>query len=133
MQRPNQMEQNHQGQGHGDYLDPYLTEMLEVVHGQAARQWRPLQRHPWLPGMEVGATPESLALQPRNGSRPPSSLKQRCSSHSLSCPYQSHSDHGSRGSSAAAIAANMRACMGSQASKLNKVIAIIGLYFMSLV
>jgi hypothetical protein len=32
------MEQNHQGQGEEDYLDPNLTEMLEVVHDRAAGQ-----------------------------------------------------------------------------------------------
>jgi hypothetical protein len=69
MQQQDQTKQNHYGQGAEDYLDLYLTEMLEVIHGQAAGECHPLQRHPWLPGtgIEVGTTPEVHA--------PPSSSK----------------------------------------------------------
>jgi hypothetical protein len=83
MQQQDQTKQYHQGQGAGDYLDPYLTEMLEVIHSQAAgggilsSDIHACQGQKWAPRQNY------MPLLPRRST--------------VSCPYRSHSDHGSRG------------------------------------
>jgi hypothetical protein len=92
------------------------------IHGCRGRRWAPCQNQVRYMPVDKQRVEPSLPCQSRGAA----ATNICATTHHIQTMVAG-------GSPTAAGAAKLRACMGSQASKLNKVIGILRLYFMSLI